>query len=185
LMVDAVPFIGPPAWTVMVFFQLKFHLNIWIVLVTGVSGSAIGRYLLALYMPYLGSKVLNRNKEADLQFLGSKLSAKQWQMHSFVLLYTLVPLPSTPLFTVAGISKINPLRILPAFFAGKFLSDALMVYAGKYAAENIDNLVHGVLSWQGILSSVAGIILLFIILFINWRILIQNKKVRFNFTIWK
>src|SRR5438105_1211943 len=50
LIVDIIPFIGPPAWTVMVFLQLKFHLNIWWVLLAGVSGSTIGRYILTLYI---------------------------------------------------------------------------------------------------------------------------------------
>ncbi|MFL5786418.1 MAG: hypothetical protein ACJ748_00065 [Flavisolibacter sp.] len=185
LLVDLVPFMGPPAWTVMVFFHLKFHLNIWFVLIAGVTGSSIGRYLLALYMPYLGAKVLNANKEKDLQYLGNQLTTQAWRMHSFVLLYTLMPLPSTPLFTVAGLSKINPLRIIPAFIAGKFISDALMVSAGEFAAENIDDILQGFFTWKGILGSAAGIVILFLLLFINWRILIQEKKVRLNFTIWK
>jgi membrane protein DedA with SNARE-associated domain len=47
LLVDLIPFVGPPAWTVMVFFQMRYDLNIWAVIVTGVIGSAIGRYLLS------------------------------------------------------------------------------------------------------------------------------------------
>lgn len=59
LLVDLIPFIGPPAWSVMVFFLIKFHLNIWLVLVVGVVGSAVGRYLMTLYIPRVTSKVIN------------------------------------------------------------------------------------------------------------------------------
>jgi membrane protein DedA with SNARE-associated domain len=90
-----------------------------------------------------------------------------------------------PFFSGYLLSKINPLRILPAFFIGKFISDALMVHTGKYVAENIDNILHGFLSWQAIVGSIVGIALLFLILFINWRILIQKKKFNLNFRIWK
>lgn len=185
LLVDLVPFFGPPAWMVMVFFQIKYDLNIWWVLFSGVLGSALGRYLLALYMPYLGSKVLNEHKDEDMKFLGAKMDNNFWKTQAFVIFYTLLPVPSTPLFTVVGLSKMNPLRVIIAFFTGKFLSDALMVYAGKFAAENIDSLINGLLSWRTISGVVLGIILVFIILFIDWRTLLQKKKFRLSFNIWK
>ena len=49
-LVDLLPFFGPPAWTVMVYFQMRFELNIWFVLISGVLGSALGRYVLFLYI---------------------------------------------------------------------------------------------------------------------------------------
>jgi membrane protein DedA with SNARE-associated domain len=185
LLVDLVPFIGPPAWTVMVFFQINYNLNIWWVLVIGVIGSAMGRYLLALYMPYLGSKVLNKQKDEDLKFLGDKMNQHFWKTQAFVIFYTLLPIPSTPLFTVVGLSKTNPMRVIFAFFAGKFTSDALMVHAGKFAAENIDSLINGLLSWQTISGVIVGLLILFVILFIDWRTFLINKRFRLSFNIWK
>jgi membrane protein YqaA with SNARE-associated domain len=185
LLVDLIPFIGPPAWTVMVFLYLKYDLNIWVVLVCGVIGSAIGRYLFALYIPYISSKVLNARKETDLHYLGDKLSGNKWRTQAFVLFYTLIPVPSSPLFTVAGLAKIHPIRIIPAFFAGKFISDAIMVNAGKYAAVNIDNILKGFFSVKALMASIGGVSLLFFILFIDWRILLQHKRFKLNFSIWK
>jgi len=185
LLVDLIPFIGPPAWTVMVFLYLKYDLNIWVVLVCGVIGSAIGRYLFALYIPYISSKVLNARKETDLHYLGDKLSGNKWRTQAFVLFYTLIPVPSSPLFTVAGLAKIHPIRIIPAFFAGKFISDAIMVNAGKYAAVNIDNILKGFFSIKALMASIGGVSLLFFILFIDWRILLQHKRFKLNFSIWK
>src|ERR1043165_9718635 len=101
-LVDAVPFFGPPAWTVMVFFQMRFNLNIWLVLVLGVTASALGRYVLAKYIPYLSAKVIKKQKNDDIAFIGERLGHDGWGVQLFVLLYTLMPLPSTPLFTAAG-----------------------------------------------------------------------------------
>ena len=67
--VDLVPFIGPPAWTVMVFFQIRYDLNIWFVLATGVIGSTLGRYLLSLYVPWLSDKFIKVKKNDDLKFI--------------------------------------------------------------------------------------------------------------------
>ena len=185
LVVDIIPFIGPPAWTVMVFFQVKYHLNIWGVLVAGVIGSTAGRYLLTLYIPHLTTKLLNKKKDKDLQFLGKKLSEGKWKIQAFVFIYTLIPIPTTPLFTAIGIAKVKPLYIIPAFFIGKFLSDLYMVYAGKLATENVDQIR----SWLNIME-------------INSRRLCRNivpclydvcglenssgkKKIQVDFKVWK
>ena len=124
--VDLIPVAAPPAWTIMVFFILKFHLNPWITLVLGVVGSTLGRYIFSLYIPKVSSKILKRSKEKELEFVGKKLAGSLWRTWTFVLVYTLTPLSTTALFTAAGMAKINPTRTLPPFFVGKFISDAIM-----------------------------------------------------------
>jgi len=185
ILVDVIPFIGPPAWMVMVFFQIKFDLNMWIVLVAGVTGSTIGRYLLTLYIPKLTSKVVNRHKDEDLQFLGQKLSAETWKISLFVFIYTLIPVPTTPLFTAIAFARIKPIIVIPPFYVGKFISDMMMVYAGKYAAENTISLAQGLLSWKTITGAILGLILISAILFIDWSTLLIKKKLRLQFNIWK
>jgi len=183
--VDSVPFIGPPAWTVMVFFQMRYHLNIWMVLVVGVIGSTIGRYLLSKYIPWLSEKVIKKQKNEDIQFIGEKLRDKGWRVQLFVLLYTLVPLPSTPIFTAAGMARIPSINILPAFFIGKFTSDMIMVLTGDYVAKNAQAIAQGFFSWKTIIGTAIGIIIIAVFLFIDWRTLLQKKKFRLNFRIWK
>ena len=185
LLVDLVPFIGPPAWTVMVFFQMRYGLNIWIVLITGVLGSTVGRYLLSLYMPKLSDRYIKAKKNEDLKFIGRQLSNKGWQIQLFVLIYTLTPLSSTPLFTAAGMARIKPIQIIPAFFVGKFISDMLMVMTGDYVAQNSKSILKGLLSWQSFLAILPGIIIICAPLFIDWRMLLEKKKWKLNFRIWK
>ena len=185
MLVDLIPFIGPPAWSVMVFFQMKFHLNIWIVLVAGVIGSTLGRYLLTLYIPRLTQKVINRQKDEELQFLGKKLSGKKWEIRLFVFIYTLIPVPTTPLFTTIAVAKIKPMIVIPPFFIGKFISDMMMVYAGKYAADNAVSLFHGFLNWKTICGAAVGLLLICAILFIDWNALLIKRKLKLNFRIWK
>lgn len=184
-LVDLIPFFGLPAWTVMVFFQVKYHLNIWGVLVLGVLGSTLGRYTLSKYIPWLSQKVINQQKNEDIQFIGQRLDERGWRVQVFVLLYTLIPLPSAPLFIASGIAKIKPLHILPAFFIGKFTGDMVMVLTGRYAAENVSSLTSGLFTWKTISGTALGVILVCVFLFIDWRVLIQQKKFRMNFHIWK
>jgi len=185
LVVDVVPFIGPPAWTVMVFFQVKFGLNIWLVLAIGVTGSAIGRYLYASYIHRFSDHYLKSQKNDDLRFIGNKLANNGWKIQLFVLCYTLMPLPSTPLFTAAGVARMRTLTLIPSFFVGKFLSDSIMVVTGDYVAHNIVNVTHDLLSWKALLGTIVGLIIICLFLFTNWRKLLQEKKFTISFNIWK
>ncbi len=185
LIVDLLPFFGPPAWIVMVFFQMRYNLNIWVVLVVGVIGSTLGRYLLSKYIPYLSAKMIKPQKNDDIQYIGERLGNSGWKVQAFVLLYTLMPLPSTPLFTASGMARIRAIHILPAFFVGKFSSDMVMVLTGDYFARNAEDIASGLLSWKSISGSIIGIVIIAFFLFIDWRVLLQQKKFQLNFNIWK
>jgi membrane protein YqaA with SNARE-associated domain len=181
---DVVPIPFPPAFTIMVFFQIMFGLNIWWVIGVGVAGSILGRYILTLYIPFLAGKIFKQSKNEDVEFLGKKMKDKGWKSQLLIVSYSLLPLPTTPLFLAGGMAKIKPLYIIPAFFIGKFTSDAITVHLGKYAAENFSNVIDNVFSLKSIGSFVFGILLICCVIFIDWRTLIQNKKFHLNFRVW-
>ncbi len=183
--VDITPMPLPPAFTVMVFLQIKYNLPIEPVIAIGVAGSILGRLILTLYIPRIAGRIFNQEKNDDVQFLGNKLKNEFWKGQFFILLYTLMPLPSTPLFIAGGIARMKPHYIIPAFVVGKVVSDTAAVLMGKYAAENTGDLLHGVLSWKSFAGLLLALLLIFSILFIDWRTLIQQKKLRLKFNIWK
>jgi membrane protein YqaA with SNARE-associated domain len=183
--VDVIPLIAPPAWTIAVILLVKFHLNPLIVLLLCASGSTLGRYLMSLYIPRFASLFIKRRKTDELEFLGKKLSQSLWQSWLFVLIYAVTPLSTTALFMAAGIAKVKPSRTLPPFFCGKFLSDAIMIFTGLYAANNFKNIVNGIYSPKAIVMLALGFVVIAGFLFLNWRELLQQKKFTFNFRIWK
>ena len=183
--VDVVPFPLPPACTVMIFLQIQYHLPIWPVIFVGVAGSIAGRYILTLYIGSVSARIFKKEKNDQVQFLGEKLKSKGWKSQLFILLYSLLPIPTTPLFLAAGISKIKPLFIILPFFVGKFISDAIAVLMGKYAAENTAGLFQEGLSWKSITGLTVGLLLIVAILFIDWRTLLRHKKLKISFRIWK
>ncbi len=185
LLFDIVPFPFLPAFTIMLFLQIVFHLNIWLVIFIGVIGSVLGRYILILYAPLVGEKLLKVSKNEDIKFLGKKMKENKWKGQMVILAYSLLPLPTTPLFLGAGISKLKARYIIPAFVIGKFTSDTLALQAGKYASENTQKLIDEALSWKSIASFALALLLLACLLFIDWRLLIQQKKLMLNFKIWK
>jgi membrane protein DedA with SNARE-associated domain len=182
---DVVPFPSPPAFTIMVFFQIMYDLNIWMVILIGVTGSILGRYVLTLYIPKIAGKIFNPAKNEDVQYLGRILKEKGWKSQLVIIAYSLLPLPTTPLFVAAGMAKIRPYYIIPAFFIGKFTSDTVLVYFGKYGTQSAEDMLHGAVHWQSVLSVIIGLMLLSGLLFIDWRSLIQTKRFKLNFKIWK
>ncbi len=182
---DIVPFPFPPAFTIMMFFQIIFELNVWAVIILGVIGSVLGRYILLLYAPLLATKYLKESKNNDIQFLGAKMKESKWKGQAIILAYSLLPLPTTPLFLWGGISKLNPIYIIPAFIIGKFTSDTVAIHLGKFATENMRSIIDNLLSWQSIAGFAFSLFLLFCLLFIDWRKLIQTRKLVINYKIWR
>lgn len=185
LAVDLVPVMAPPAWTVMAFLLVKYQLNPWLVLAAGVPGSALGRYLFSLYIPKFSRKVLARRKKEDLQYVGKKIGKRLWQTFAFVFLYTLSPLSTTALFTAAAMTKVPVWHLLPPFLAGKFISDATMVMAGRYAAGNLGDIVHGAFSMKSLVITAITLVVTGAFLFIDWQALLAKKTLRFNFSVFK
>lgn len=182
---DLLPVIGPPVWTIMVFMVVRFDLDPWWVLACGVPGSVLGRYGLSLYISRLLGRFIRRSKTEEMKFAGEKLNGSLLRSWPAILLYSLSPLPTTALFSIAGLARIGPVQILPPFFVGKFISDAVMLFAGRYALRNSTELLYGTFSWRGAASAGAGAAGLAAFLFLDWRRLIEKREVRFNFHIWK
>ncbi len=182
---DVVPIPFPPAFSIMVFLQIMFGLNIWWVVVLGVAGSILGRYVLTLYIPLLADKIFKPQKNKEVQFLGEKMQEKGWKSQLLILTYSLLPLPTTPLFLAGGMARLKPIQMIPAFFVGKFISDAVAVHLGNFAANNVQELINASLSWKSISSLILGILLIAALLFIDWFALLEKKKLVLNFKIWK
>ena len=185
LAVDLIPVVAPPAWTLMAFMLVKYDLNPWLVLAVGVPGSALGRYLFSLYIPKFSDRMIARKKNEELRYVGKRLERHWWQTWLFVFGYTLLPLSTTALFTAAAMTKVSMLRIIPAFIAGKFLSDAMMVAAGRYAADAIADPLQGIFGWKSLTTAAVTLLITAAFLFVDWHALIAKKKLNLNFSVWK
>src|SRR6185295_13228326 len=183
--VDIVPFPLPPAFTVMMILQIVFNLNVWIVIGVGVLGSIAGRYILSLYIPKVSGRIFKPAKNEDVQYLGKRLKAKGWKSQALILVYSLMPLPTTPLFVAGGMARLHPMQIIPAFFIGKLASDTAAILMGKEALGSTEDIVEGMVSWKSIVGLVLGLLLLAALLFFDWRSLLQRHKLRLKFKIWK
>jgi hypothetical protein len=185
LAVDTIPIFAPPAWMLLVIFTVTFKLNPWAVIVIGVTGSTIGRFILTRYIPKISSSLVNRREDDNLRYLGGKLGKAKWSSAVFVFLYTLTPLSTTALFTAVAAARVTPWHILPPFFLGRLITDGVMVFSGKYASANVSGLLQGQASWKTVITLVAGLVVIGAFLFIDWRNLLEKRRLRFHFKILK
>jgi membrane protein YqaA with SNARE-associated domain len=185
LILDFIPVFAPPAWTIMVWLLVKYHLNPWIIVLTGASGSTIGKYLMTLCVPRFSKIFIKRTKHEELQYVGKRLTRKLWHSWLFVFLFAISPLPDVVLFTAASIAKVKPFRLLPPYFLGKLITLTVLLFVGRYAVTNFTNHAPGALPWKGILTLLVGATLMVTLLFVDGRALLQKNRFTFNFNIWK
>jgi membrane protein YqaA with SNARE-associated domain len=185
LAVDTIPIFAPPAWILLVALLVKFKLNPWLTVIIGVAGSTIGRYILTRYIPKVSSSIVNRQEDANLRYIGSKIGKAKWSSAIFVFFYTLTPLSTTALFTAVAMARIRPWHILFPFFLGRLITDGVLVFSGKYASGNLSDLLHGQANWKTVITLVAGLLVIAAFLFVDWRQLLEHKKLRFRFRIFR
>jgi hypothetical protein len=185
LAVDTIPIFAPPAWILLVILLVKFHLNPWAVVGIGDNGSTIGRYILTRYIPRISSSVINRREDENLRYIGGKLGHATWSAAIFIFFYTLTPLSTTALFTAVAAARVRPWHILPPFFLARLITDGVLVFSGKYASANLAELLHGQVSWKTGIILAGGLIVIGAFLFVDWRCLLEKRKIRFNFKILK
>ena len=60
-----------------------------------------------------------------------------------------------------------------------------MVQAGSYVADNAQTIADSLLTGKNIAGTILSIMIIGIFLFIDWAVLIREKKFRLHFNIWK
>lgn len=183
LLVDSIPVFAPPAWTLIVLLVVKFKLNVWLSVALGACASTVGRWFLSVFMPKIARRLFDRRENDNIAFLGKRLSGRFWPAFGFVLAYSLTPLSTTALFTAAGAARVDPRPILPAFFAGKFVSDAVMVFGSRSTIRSFGDILRGQRSPKSLILSVLGLALISLVLFIDWKELLQHGRPRLRFDI--
>ncbi|MBY0451860.1 MAG: hypothetical protein K2P92_02415 [Bdellovibrionaceae bacterium] len=186
LVIDCIPIFAPPAWMAMLYIMLKFDLNPWFVLLCGSFGTSSGRFIYCTYIvPWIGKNSLNKSKQGDLDFVGQKLSGKPWSVFTFSFLYSVLPLSTTALFTVVGLAKVKRRYVFPGFFLGGLIGDGTMLFSGKYAIRNLSDFYEGSLEPKSLILMGVGLLIMIAVLFIDWRKMIESKKLVFKLKFWQ
>jgi hypothetical protein len=68
---------------------------------------------------------------------------------------------------------------------GKIICDTFILWLSSRAAKNVNEIIQGLVSFRAIAGFSVCILLILALLFIDWKVLFQRKKLTLHFHIWK
>ncbi len=166
---NLVPAFMPATWMVLAFFFLKFHLQLWLVVMIGATMATGGRVGLYFLSKVYFSQLLSLKGKRNYQALGNYLVKKRKLTVILVLTYAFLPIPSNQVFIAAGLAEINIKIIALAFFVGRLVSYTFWVSLASGLASDMTGIVGG---YHGNLSKMllqgAGLGIIYLISRIDW-----------------
>jgi membrane protein YqaA with SNARE-associated domain len=185
LLVNIAPAFVPPTWTILVFALLKYHLFLPYVILCGVVSATLGRYVLSKYIHLFARLLFNHQQIENISYLGQRLGKTQVANFVFTFLYSLTPLSTTALFVAAGIAHVKMNMVLFGFFLGRLVSYSLLALSAKALSNKMSALTMGGWNWENILTILLTVIVFFVFVFIDWKTLLEKKKIKVNFHVWR
>jgi hypothetical protein len=130
LVVNLLPAFGPPTWALLVYFRLRWSLDIAVLVGMGAIAAGGGRLLLAAATRALADR-LPRSRRQRLETLGERARGRRSGSLVALGLFALSPMPSAQLFEAAGLLRFPLLPLTAAFFAGRVVSYSAYLWGAK------------------------------------------------------
>lgn len=182
VIVNVVPFGGPPTWAVLVFFVWKFNLNTVLVILVGLIGSTIGRFILSKVAYKILAKVRFSQVDENLDLFSELINKNRRNILLFTILYCIFPTPTNWLFIPAGKEKRGLWLILLGHFIGRIVNYTYSVLLALRTIELVNEISNGnIFSVPNLIVQMFLLMFSVSLLFIDWHAFMRERKVRFNF----
>ena len=186
IFINVVPIFMPPTWTVVSYIYIRYHVNLVIITLVGACSSTFGRILLARFAKGISGRIFSVPATKNLHFIGSKIEGNPVKMFIIAFIWAISPVGSNPLFISVGLSSVLLRPIVAGFFIGRTISYAFLAYTSKVIINNMSSIAtQGITDWKKIVIELIGLIIIFFYLAVDWRRLLSERKIRFNFNIFK
>lgn len=169
-----------PSWVVVAYLVVEFDLRLWLAILVGALGTALGRVILVAVSRVAGHRMLGRWSKDNLDYLHRKIEGAAGDLGIAVLLAASPP-PAGVLFILAGLMRVQLWLVAFSVFVGRTVGYWISVGGTSLAAEQLANRLRGVVGpWSVALAVaiVAGILVL--ALRIDYRALIEDRKFRLH-----
>jgi hypothetical protein len=184
--INVIPAFMPPTWVLLSFVGFNFGLGNYtlaILAVLAAVASSGGRAVLAIFSDkILRNKVISEATRKNMDVLKENIIKRQNLTRGFFLFYAFSPFPSGQLFLAYGLTDLKlKLAIIP-FFLGRMSSYLFWVFTASETSKYLDvtSLKSGAFfSTYFILGQIFAFYLVYLVAKIDWKILFEEKKVRF------
>lgn len=183
--VNAAPLLMPPTWIILASFHtLDPALDPVVLALVGATGATLGRFILK-YVSGFFRRFASKDQESNLNAIGRYLNKKRYGYLLTSFLFAATPLPSNMLFVTYGLIRAKSVGLYVGFWLGRALSYYIMISISNIVLvpfiELFENRYVGI-----IVADILGISIVVLFAFINWEVLLTQKKLRFTRPrIWK
>jgi hypothetical protein len=168
----------PPSWLVLAYLAVELDASAPGVVVAGALGAAAGRAGLAAWTRALGPRLMPRSARANVDYLAERLRGQRTMLGVAAVL-AVSPPPAGALYTAAGLLRINLLLVAASCFAGRLVTYGLGVWLASAAADELaDRLRDAAAPWTIALGLAAVAALLWLLAAIDWRVLLERRRLR-------
>lgn len=169
-----------PSWVLLAYIKVEYELDLVPIILAGAAGAALGRTGLAAIARVTGPAILGRWSRRNLDYLASKLEDTRGTMGAAVLMAASPP-PAGVLFVAAGLLRIKLWIVAASVFVGRTIGYSISVTASSVAAAELADQLRGVVGpWSVIIALVIVSAVLVLLVRIDWRVLIEQRKVRLH-----
>jgi uncharacterized membrane protein YdjX (TVP38/TMEM64 family) len=169
--VNLLPAFGPPTWSLMVLFSLKYDIPHLALIVTGVAAAGLGRWLLAHGARH-SRRWLSPSYVDNVEGFGEYITQRAQHAWTLIVMFFVSPLPSAQLFVAAGLMPRVPITsVTLAFCIGRLFTYSIYVgLANSVAQTDVGHVITDHLtSPLGLVSELVMVGLLIALGRIDWR----------------
>ena len=180
---NLVPAFAPPTWSAVVFFNFRYDLNPFLLILVGIVAAVAGRAgLFELFRNF--RKILPAGYLANMAKLGHYLEESKRRFVGLLALFFVSPLSSAQLFEAAAL--MNRMRLKPlllAFATGRLFSYSFYVFgSSQLKSTSIGQIIEDqITSPIAILIQVAMILGVIALGNIDWKHLGKGRSNSANF----
>lgn len=127
---NLLPAFAPPTWALLVYFRLRWSLDIVALVALGGAAAGAGRFLLARGTRLLADH-LPQDRRKRLEALGARVHRNRAAGAGGLVLFAMSPVPSAQLFEAAGLLRMALVPLTAAFFAGRVVSYTAYLLGAK------------------------------------------------------
>lgn len=168
--INLFPAFMPPTWTILAFFAIRYHLNLFALVIIGATMATCGRIGLYTLSKRQIQPRLSKKTKDNYQALGNLLDNHKRLTIPALFGYAFLPIPSNQVFIAAGLANFS-LRILAScFFVGRLISYSFWVSLSHHVSDNLEtSLVHHYSHWKTLVMEILSLFILVIISKIPWQ----------------
>ena len=181
---NVVPILAPPTWSVLSFIAIRFNSNIILLAVVGAVAATLGRLVLAkLSTVIVRQRFMSDETRKNIDAVKERLERNSKMTFGAILFYVFSPFPSNHLFIAYGLTALKLKLIAIPFLLGRIVSYAFLAFTASSVAQMLDYesvTSRSFFSYYFVASQLFGLLTIYVFTRIDWDRVFTEKRLRWR-----